>query len=199
MQNITLKSINTKIKSLGDAEKITKALLGELSRELIFYVLDVTTGEVDGEEVSVIGENATFDIDTINRCIQVLTPMNKKTACLYFSNFMPFSFDEEASRFGGMDKNKKRLAKKVGMLGEFLADEDKNIWTWAQENIKVKQKPVDYTKKISSDIKNALDEDKGNLSAEEVLNAIMEGGLTGADIVACLGLIAEQADEQVAA
>ena len=59
-----LATINTKIEALAQAEKVTKAVLSELSRELLDYVL------VDG----------THDIAAVNRTLAVLTPMNKQTA-----------------------------------------------------------------------------------------------------------------------
>ena len=180
-----LQEINRKIKSLARAEKVTKARLGELSTELLIYVL--------GDDLT--GLEASHDIDAVNRTLAVLTPMNKRTAVLYFTHFLPFSFDEETCKFGGM--NKKAYKKVNAMTQEFLGT-DGNIWTWAAENIKVEKKEIDYAKKISDDIRKALDEDKGGLSAKDVFNAVLEGGLTAADLVACIEMMAEQQLKEVA-
>ena len=139
MENvITVEAVNSKIVKLGKAEKVTKALLGELSRDLLAYV----------------AVQESWDVAAINRLLAVLTPINKKTAVLFFSHFLPFSFNKDEGNFGAMAKNKEKKAKdkeeSLAKVGVFLADEDNNIWTYAEENIKVEQKPVDYAAKITS-------------------------------------------------
>jgi len=184
MENQKLVSINGKIATLAKAEKITKAVLGELSRDMLDYII----------------MDESYDSDSINRLLAVLTPMNKKTAILFFAHFTPFLVDEHGV-FGGMEKNKERKAKAKGKSSElvldFLANEDSTIWTWAEEHVKVEQKPVDWYGKLAKDVRSAMDKDKGGLSMQEVLRAVMDGGISADDILASMGLLyaAEQVED----
>ena len=86
-------SILAHITAIAAAEKITRASLGEISRELIMYVPD------------------TKDIDLVNRLLGVLTPMNRATAVLYFKHFLPWDWEKDANKFGSMMQGDKKLAK----------------------------------------------------------------------------------------
>lgn len=164
MANLAI--INTKIETLANAEKVTKAVLSELSRELIEYVL------VDG----------THDIAAVNRTLAVLTPMNKQTAILFFGAFLPHKFNEDTSLFGGLDKKAKD--KKMELTVAFLADANNDIWSWAKANVKIEAKEVDYLGKVTKAISTALD--KGAVSQLDLVNAIVAGGL---DVNAVLALM----------
>lgn len=155
MATITKTTINAKIKKLQASERITKAMLSELSRDLLTYVI----------------VNKSMDIDSVNRCIATLTPMNKQTACHYFNHFLPFSFDETTNTFGGLQK--KQHNSKLELISAFLEDESQDIWSWAAENIKIEKKKVDYLAKITKDVTKALeDEEQGN-SLADILNAVI--------------------------
>ena len=176
MENvITVEVVNSKIGKLAKAEKVTKALLGELSRDLLTYV----------------AVQESWDVAAINRLLAVLTPMNKKTAVLFFDHFLPFVFSKEDGTFGAMAKNKEKKAKDKGesidKVGVFLADEDNNIWTYAEENIKVEQKPVDYAAKITADVKKALDPEKGGMDLAHVLEAVLAAGVDAQGVLDALG------------
>ena len=58
-----------RLEAIMAAEKITRVELGAMSRELLMYVPD------------------TNDIDIVNRLLGVLTPMNRRTAILFFFKF----------------------------------------------------------------------------------------------------------------
>jgi len=131
-----IKTINERIEELAASEKITKAILTELSRVILAYVYE------------------TGDVTPTNRLINVLTPMNKRTAILYFKEFLSFRFDDVQETFG--KKNKKTFDKKNELVTIFLLDEANNIFTWAEDNVKIEAKPTDWGKKLSSDFKNAL-------------------------------------------
>ena len=172
-----LNTINARIETLKNAERVTKAELGSLSRELLEYVM----------------LDKSYDIDAVNRTIAVLTPMNKKTAVLFFNAFLPFQFDEETNTFGKMQK--KHVAKKVEAITTWLEDEGNSIWTWAADNVKVEAKEVDWAKKISKDITKAKEAGTDNTA---ILRAVVEGGLTITDIMTILEQAAEKAEEQQA-
>lgn len=153
----TINVINENIEKLAAAERITKATLRTLSRDLLEYVL---LDKGDGE--------GSYDIQPVNRVLQVLTPMNRKTAILFFAAHLPFKYDEDGVRFGkkGKDKQVEGLTERVA---ELLEDQDFDIWAWAEANVKLEVKDVDWAKKLTTDMTKAL-----------------EAGLTGADILAIM-------------
>lgn len=155
-----IKTINTNIDKLAKAERVTKAVLATLSRDLLTYIY------VDKTE----------DISPVNRLLTVLTPMNKATAILFFKNFLAWRFDDEAVVF--TKKKKKQFQDKEMAANLFLANEDSDIWTWAAEHVKVEAKPVDWNKKLTTDMTKA-----------------MEAGLTFDDIIGILNAVV-QAEEQ---
>lgn len=157
MTQVTIASINTKIATLANAEKITKATLAELSRDLLDYVL------VQGFH----------DIAAVNRLLDVLTPMNKQTARLFFLHFLPHKWNDDTNSFGGLDKKAKD--KKLELTGQFLANVDNTIWTWAAENVKIEAKEVDYLGKVTQSIQKAIE--KGQVSQLELVKAVLAGGL----------------------
>ena len=174
----TLKAtINTRIETLRASERITKLELSLISREILAYVM--------GDDGVV---EASHDIDSVNRLIAVLTPMNKKTACLFFSTFLPFAFDEQTCKFGSMQK--KKALKQAGLIPEFLADAGNDIWVWAENNIKMEKKNIDYLANIVKDVAKALDEDGQDASIKDVMLAVMEGGVSGTDIMGMLEALA---------
>lgn len=154
-----LKTINSKIKTLAKAETVTKALLAELSRDLLQYVV----------------AEQSHDVDAINRTLAILTPMNKATAVLFFKAFVPHAFDDELKVFGKLNGKKKEQL--LPIVTEKLENPDFNIWSWAADNVKVEQKPIDYLGNIKKAVTNALDESKGGLSQAEVIKAILEAGM----------------------
>ena len=166
----TIAQINEKIETLAKSERITKAMLSELSRDLLFYVLG------DGQEVE-----ATNDIQPVNRCLSVLTPMNKKTASLYFVAHLPFKFNEDNSTFGGMMKPK-QVEGMVKNTFESLENLDFDIWLWAAANVKIEVKEIDWTAKLTSDMTKAI-----------------EAGLTGDDILKIMQtVLAADVEEELA-
>lgn len=171
-----LNQINTAISRLAKAERITKALLSGLSRDLIQYVL---LGEDDVEP--------SYDIDAVNRCMNACTPMNRRTAALFFNHFMPFNYIEEEQRFGKMEKKQK--AKKEQLCREFMDNPDNDIWSWSADNVKMEQKEPDYLGKLTKDITKAIE---AGVDTPSIVNAVVAGGLSLNDIIAVL----ESMDEQ---
>lgn len=156
----TIKQINVKIDTLANAERITKKVLAELSRDILEYIyLPNEDGKVSE------------DISPINRVLAVLTPMNKATAILFFKNFVSWKFDDVAFLF--TKKNKKNFEDKLLAVELFLVNEDSNIWTWAANNVTIEPKAIDWTKRLTKDFAGALED---GLSFDDIL-AILEAAL----------------------
>lgn len=131
-----------RLEAIMAAEKITRVELGAMSRELLIYVPE------------------SHDIDIVNRLLSVLTPVNRRTAILFFKHFLPWDAENDAdgvfSKFGKMHKGEKRVARKHTLITEFLSDENNNIWVWSDENIEIEQKVVNMATELSDVIKKSL-------------------------------------------
>ena len=174
----TLKIINARIETIAAAERVTKKELGLLSREIFEYTLEQ------------------WDAQVINRLLGVLTPVNKRTAVLYFKAFTPFKYVEETQVFGSVNKandNKERCA----ALMQAFPGSDGTIWTWAALNINMETKEKDYAGLVTKSIKQAL---KSDTDRAAIIEAIFVGGVTSADIMSVLATMAqpEVAQEQAA-
>ena len=177
--------IETNISRVAKAERITKALLSSLSRDLIAYVYE------------------TADVAMVNRLIQVLTPVNKKVAALYFPAMLGWSFDEATSTFGGKLKDKV-FGKRYDAAVEFLSVDTNNIWVWADNEIVIAAKPKDYAKKITELVTKALKDEEQGIDAKELLFALLASDeLTLGDLMAPLNEMKElplaEVKEEVAA
>lgn len=169
MKTVTFESLMRDIGTLAGAEKITKAKLASLSRDLLFYM-------VSGEGGDVRPINALLGKDEGGNFI--LTPLNRKVAGMYFLEFLPFTSNREDIK--GKDdqplvfksKSKKKWDKGVQTIREWLDDEGNDVWTWAKTNVKV-EKETDYAKKVQSAIRSAINEEKGGMSLHDVVGAII--------------------------
>jgi hypothetical protein len=153
------------IEEIAAAEKITRKVLGAISRDLLIYVPD------------------SHDIDSVNRLLGVLTPMNRLAAIHYFGHFLPWEQEKDADenfiRFGKMTQGDKKVKRKLEAINEWLADEKNNIWVWSKANLDVK--PKNFGMLIAKAIKKALEGDEDSksppLSRDQVLDAVFEGGI----------------------
>lgn len=176
-----------RLEAIAAAEKITRVELREMSRELLIYVPE------------------TQDIDIVNRLIGVLTPMNAKTAVLYFAHFLPWDKETDNDgnfvRFGSKHQGDKRVNKKLDAIAEFLKADNNNIWTWAETNVEVKQK--DFGATITRAVKAALKGDEKSdtdpLTVDQVVTAVLDGGVTLADMLAIMEPMQQQMEEIQAA
>lgn len=158
------KSIIAHIEAIAAAEKITRASLAEISRELLMYVPD------------------TKDIDMVNRLLNVLTPMNRATAVLFFRHFLAWEWEEDANKFGGMMQGDKKISKRATLISEFLKDTDNNIWTWAAANVEVEKVKPNLAEGVATAVHRALNgtkETRGKEAAEplskaEVMSAFLD-------------------------
>jgi hypothetical protein len=176
MLNVTKKTmanLESKINTLGEAERVTKQMLGELSRVLLEVYL------------------ATGDVCLINKLLGlredgkfVLTPLNFKLAVQYFDYYIPHSNNKEELGdylkgkgdrvpfvFGKASKNKQK--RKEGLIEEWLAVETNDFWKWAKK-ASVDPVPVDYGKKVISSVKSALDPEKGNMQVTDLIGLLTQ-------------------------
>lgn len=202
MANITMaKELDDKIVALAKAERITKKLLGELSRELLAHHLDCG-------DVSLINKLLGSTKTTKQGKEEfTLTPINFRFAVQYFRSFIPHASNwedvkdyclngtgkREAFEFLKASKNAKKriIGNHEGcdsvedVITEWLADEANDIWSWS-DGVKVQEVEKDYAAMITKAVEKGLDEDKGGLSVTDVTMAIMEAGVTGADLIQAL-------------
>lgn len=159
------------IAELAESEKVTKAKLAQLSRELMVYVME------------------SHDISAANRLIEVLTPVNKKAAIAFLCHFLPWTpeLNEDKSfiRFGKMMKGQKAVDKRRKLIIDFIADESNTIWTWAKDNVTVEAKPKDFFKSVSGAVERALkgDDNTPPLPREDVVKALFAAGMTIDDLM----------------
>tara|TARA_R110002050_G_scaffold291167_1_gene445414 strand:+ start:2601 stop:3173 length:573 start_codon:yes stop_codon:yes gene_type:complete len=174
------------LETIANSEKITRATLAEMSRDLLSYVPD------------------TNDIDIVNRLIGVLTPMNRQVAILFFTEMLAWQVEKtkegEFSRFGGAIKGEKSSKKKWDNAAEFLADPDNTIWTWANKNVDPIAKKKDFASMIAKAVENALKghekSDTDPLTPAAIVAAVFTGGVSLDDM---LSACADQEGEAVEA
>lgn len=166
-----IKNFDVALELLSAAERVTKEQLRVLSRDLLGALI----GHADYDE-HLIG-----DIQFINRTLVVLTPMNKKTAVLYFQEFSGYHFDESTNEF--TKKIQKDKDKHLEKVRAFLEDPLNNIWSWADKHVKVEKKPfkLDAVTKI---IEKAREETGGDDAA--VIRAVFDGGISFDAVIAVM-------------
>jgi hypothetical protein len=181
-------SILAHITAIAAAEKITRASLGEISRELIMYVPD------------------TKDIDLVNRLLGVLTPMNRATAVLYFKHFLPWEFEEDANKFGSMMQGDKKIAKRLTLITDFLKDTNNNIWTWADEHVTIERVKPDLGMNITEAVNKALSGTKetrtkeaaDGISKAEALAAFLDANISIDDVLEAITTAKAASDKALA-
>lgn len=201
IKNVTLDvvALEDKLASLATAERVTKSMLSELSRDLLALY------------------QQSHDVTLINRLLGlnedgtfVLTPMNWKTAVLYFIDFIPCenNYDAEANNrvpvvFGKVLGKKQRI-KKNEAIADWLGQEFNDIWLWAESNIDLKKKPIDFADRIKQAIVKGMKEDDkgdgrsgGGLSVKDVFNVVLDSGITATDLLECLDVLAQQEEKVV--
>jgi len=166
-KNNLLVTINTRIDAIRASEKITKVELGLISRELLMYVPE------------------SKDIDAVNRLLNALTPMNYRTAQLFFANFLPWVWDEKNNRFAAMSKGDKAVNGKLANIKEFLDEPANTIWLWAERNIKLETVKTPFEERLTSLVAKALKGEKGldPIDKRTVISAIMAGGVSAGDLI----------------
>jgi hypothetical protein len=160
---------NAKLNDLRLAERVTKAALMDLSRNVweAFH--------------------NTEDISYINRILEVLTPVNRKVAIEFFKEFSGFNFDEKANAFGR--KNKKDYDAKKEVTLAWLEDPLNNIWTWAERNIEIAPKEFD-AERLNKSVQQLMQKaDKNGFKKADLLKAMLANGLTVDELIGFMGTL----------
>ena len=113
-------SYKANIEKLAASEKITKELLRSMSRDVLE------------------AHHATGDVAYINGLISVLSPMNKKTAVLFYKEFSGHLCNGEGV-FGKKDKKRHAEAHKASF--DALEDPHFNVFSWADRHVEIEKKP----------------------------------------------------------
>lgn len=173
------KKFASNIAQLVEAEKITKAVLRDLSRDVLE------------------AHHHTEDVRYINEVVAALTPVNKKVAILFFTEFS--GFREEKGIFTKKDKSKYEKAHAAYVA--FMEDPNNNIWSWAEKEIDVAQKEFDInmvTKTIERFNKKAND---AGMTQADVLRAVFKAGFDMEALLEVMnevaGIEAPKADEGI--
>lgn len=169
-------SFDARIDALKNAEKITKDSLRDMSRDLLCIT------------------HETEDIGFVNRTIEVLTPMNRKTAILFFKEFSGFKWNDDEVKFVQKDKKNYDAAKAKAMAG--IDDPHFNLWTWAEKNVSIEAKPFDLAK-VTVFAKQALKkaQDQG-IKQSDLLKAFFDGGFEPDALLVFMEAAMPEAGEQ---
>lgn len=135
--------------------------------------------------------HATENIGYVNQLLGILTPVNRKAAIVFFKHFAGFHYDEGTAMF--TKKSKKRYEQAHRDAIAFLDDPLNNMFSWAQRNIEVEQKPFDpstFKKGFKNYIAKHLQQAKDNgLDQKELLGLMFEAGV---DVDAVLAVMEQQ-------
>ncbi len=173
-------SFNKSLRKLGAAERVTKEVLRELSRSVLE------------------AHHATENVGYINSLISVLTPMNRKTAILFFKEFSGFKWAEESLTF--TSKDKKRYEGKCAMADKFLQDPNNNIWSWAERNVEVEKKPATFLCDMIKERAKVWHDraQKEHISDADLLVAFFAGGIDPSAVVQALDKLGYELDVNAA-
>jgi hypothetical protein len=163
------KAFEAAIIQLTGAEKITKAVLLDMSRSVL------------------VALHATEDIGYVNKLVAALTPVNRKVAILYFQEFSGFKLGKDGLF---SSKDKKKYEECVAKAALFLEDPMNNIWSWAAREIEIEAKEFDLArlkKQLESTLKKATD---NQISQLQVVETLMEAGLKLDTLLALMDKIA---------
>jgi hypothetical protein len=160
------------LESLQNSEKITKAVLQELSRNLLELLHSKNTKQ--------------GDIGYINRTINVLTPVNKRAFILFCKEFTGFICNDDGTMF--LKKSKKHYDAVALKALEWLEDPLNNLWTWQTRNIDMEKVVVPYSldnirESFAQMVKKG---GKVNISKADIIGAMFDTGFTIEDLIETL-------------
>ena len=141
-----------RIIALGKLEIKSKVEQGLLSRELLMFVMLGRTENIGGEDTFF---DATYDIRVINKLLTVLSPANRKVSVVFYSHFLPWAFDKETEQFQGKSKKKQREPK-TALIEDFLSNQEADIWSWVEENVKIEPKKPDFLKNFEKALEGGI-------------------------------------------
>lgn len=161
------KKFASAVKALAAREKLTREVVATLSRE----TLEAT--------------HATGDVQFMNKLVDCLSPMNKKTMRLFFKEFSGFMYDDTSLMF--TKKSKKKYEEAHVKAVAFLEDPHNNMWTWAERHVEVEPKVFKLEDVSEAFIKFVKKAEKNNLTQKDVLRAILKNGVDANTLVDLIG------------
>jgi hypothetical protein len=176
--NAFVSTFDNVLETLANSEKITKAVLQTLSRDLLELLH--TKNPKQG------------DIGYINRTIAVLTPVNRKVFIEFNKEFTGFILSKAGNVF---EKKAKKHYDDVALKAlVWLEDPMNNIWSWADRNVEIvaKEFTLDVVKKnMETMFKKA---DKSGINRLDVITTILQAGITVDELVQAMEKAGELAD-----
>ena len=166
-------SFQERVASLAASEKVSKELLRALSRDVLE------------------AHHVTGDVAYINGIIEVLSPMNKKMAVLFYKEFSGHLYSEDTKAFGKKDKKKYDAAHKASF--DALEDPHFNVFSWAERNVEVERKPFTLGKlqqQMGSLVKKA---EENKISHADIIRAMFANGI---EIGEFMKVVEHMAEEQ---
>ncbi len=176
-----VKALYAVINRLAKTERVTKELLGKLSRDILSLHLQ------EGE--------SQHDVRVINKLLSVLTPVNRKVMAKFGEYFLPYQFDAETCTFGKLFLKDAKKERCYLAMGSFLAEPDNNVWTWQEEHINIEAKPANYAGDVTKAIAKAL---KHEVAKGDLIRAIFDGGITADDLLEVMGAMVDNNLKQAA-
>lgn len=165
-----LKAINKAISSLRTSEKNVIKQMSFISRESLAHVVEF------------------WDVSVCNNVLSALSLNNRRTAVLFYKAFTPFTFNEVTNEFESIGDDKKaKKARSEAAIRAFLDDQSNDFWTWAQSNVIISDKPVDFLGKVTRATKTAVD--KGHVKTDEIIKAILAAGVSEAELKAAVAAL----------
>lgn len=163
-------SFASAIDSIKQSEEVTRREVRALSRTVLAAL------------------HCTENVGYLNTFLDALTPINRKAMVIYFQAFTGFHFDSKSESF--TKKDKVLYAAKEAAALKFLEDPMNNFWSYAQREIKVEPKEFTLdivTKATENLLKKAA---KNHIKQEDVIRAMVKGGLTTESLIAVMGHMA---------
>jgi len=162
-------SFDAVLLSLENSEKITKAVLKGLSRDLL--ALLHTKNDKMG------------DIGYINRTINVLTPVNKRAFLAFCKEFTGFILNDDGTMF--LKKSKKHYDAVAIRAIDWLDDPMNNIWSWQEKHLEVERvvNPFDMDKVRLTLTQLKAKAEKNNISNTDIIGALFDTGFTVQDLI----------------
>jgi len=181
MQSITdMAAFQEQVSQLKQSQKLTNDLLNTLCPQAIEHYF------VDGQ------------IAVVNNVLAALSPYARRAVCKALKGFVPAQLDPVKGKFGKKEKNPKAVDRKRKAYLEFKATRQK--FMRLVNDIKAdEKKDAPYTAKaakaVKSDIENGV---KPADVLKASIDAMLEEGLTNAELITILGACLDTVSAQAA-
>ena len=143
-----LPEIKADIKTIKSNEQSTQKLINQRLPELLNGIY--------------AGDSPAIANSLLAACLK-----SRRTAvALFVKEFLPYEIDN--GKILGKIKNPRKVAAITKKYTEFLATRQ-TVFTWIDAEVRVEKKPTDWSKKLQSDFKAALND---GLSVEDIMSIL---------------------------